>query len=176
MRMGKGQVGMEYIVSYGWAILVIMLAVLVLFYLGVLNPKRVTPGQCTFQPGFICVATRLQASTSQLYIVMGQRTGRMIVVNGISCTQNASSEFAKSGIISYGGTDNVTIDSGGQAALATPDDAPWLAVRCVDAKGSIPADTAVGAVYNGRIYINYTEYDTNMTRVAVGAFSTKYEA
>jgi hypothetical protein len=51
----KSQAAMEYLMTYGWAILIISLALGVLYSLGVLNPKnflpRVSPGSCfVFRP------------------------------------------------------------------------------------------------------------------------------
>ncbi len=43
-RGKKGQAAMEFLMTYGWAILVILIALGVLFYLGVFSPK--TPNQC----------------------------------------------------------------------------------------------------------------------------------
>ncbi|MGB9703775.1 MAG: hypothetical protein ACPLXS_03675, partial [Candidatus Micrarchaeales archaeon] len=51
----KSQAAMEYLMTYGWAILIIALALGVLYSLGVFNPKnftpRVPPGSCfVFRP------------------------------------------------------------------------------------------------------------------------------
>ncbi|MGC9149803.1 MAG: hypothetical protein ACP5FX_01685, partial [Candidatus Micrarchaeia archaeon] len=51
----KSQAAMEYLMTYGWAILIISLTLGVLYSLGVLNPKnflpRVPPGSCfVFRP------------------------------------------------------------------------------------------------------------------------------
>jgi hypothetical protein len=72
--MRKGQTAMEYLMTYGWAILIIMIVVVVLFYLGVFNLGS-TISQCTFPPGFTCVANKLQAGTSKLYLVLGRVLG-----------------------------------------------------------------------------------------------------
>jgi len=51
----KSQAAMEYLMTYGWAILIIALTLAVLYSLGILNPKnflpRVPPGSCfVFRP------------------------------------------------------------------------------------------------------------------------------
>jgi hypothetical protein len=33
-----------------------------------------------------------------------------------------------------------------------------------------------GSQYNGRIYINYTEFDTNITKIIFGTYTARYEA
>jgi len=37
--MRKAQAALEYLMTYGWALLIIMLVILILFYLGILNPS-----------------------------------------------------------------------------------------------------------------------------------------
>ena len=39
MMNRKSQSAMEYLMTYGWAILVVLIALGALFYLGVFNPK-----------------------------------------------------------------------------------------------------------------------------------------
>jgi len=175
MGFKKAQTAMEYLTTYGWAILIMIVVVAVLFYLGVLSPQ--TPTYCNFPAGFSCVSYQLSAGTGKLYLVVGQATGRTIVVKGINCTQNTSQDFAINGVITYGADENqVVIASGNKAVLSTPNDASrkWLNISCVDADGKVSGAT-FGAVYNGRIYIKYYEPETRMTRVVVGTILTKYE-
>ena len=41
--------------TYGWAILVVLIAISALAYFGVLNPSRFLPESCTLVPGLSCV-------------------------------------------------------------------------------------------------------------------------
>jgi len=183
MKMRKGQTAMEYLMTYGWAILIIMIVLAVLFYLGVLNPSTVTPNQCTFPPGFTCVTNKLQPN-GNLYLVVGQGTGKTIRIMGINCTQNTSMEFQTQGRVFWGNdtysTDydpNISISSGNQMVVANPDSPfGWInKTRCTDANGAVMPDQPIGGVYNGRIYINYTESDTGVKRIVVGSYTAKYE-
>ena len=49
----KAQSAMEYLMTYGWAILIILIAVGALFYLGVFSPS--TPSTCTATAPITCV-------------------------------------------------------------------------------------------------------------------------
>jgi len=51
-RSKKGQEAMEFLMTYGWAILVVLLAIAALAYFGVLNPERYLP--VTEGPDFVC--------------------------------------------------------------------------------------------------------------------------
>jgi len=50
----KGQAALEFMMTYGWAILVVLAAIGALSYFGVLNPSRFTPETCLASSGFSC--------------------------------------------------------------------------------------------------------------------------
>jgi len=53
--MGKrGQAAMEFLMTYGWALLVLILIILALAVFGVLNPKGFLPEACMLGPGLAC--------------------------------------------------------------------------------------------------------------------------
>lgn len=52
--MRKAQAAMEFLMTYGWAILVVLAAIGALAYFGVLNPARLAPDTCTIGTGFTC--------------------------------------------------------------------------------------------------------------------------
>ncbi len=52
--MRKGQAAMEYLMTYGWALLVIVVVLGALVYMGVLNPQGMVPETCNLQAGLMC--------------------------------------------------------------------------------------------------------------------------
>ena len=50
--MKKAQAAMEFLMTYGWAILVVLAAIGALAYFGVLSPDKLLPSKCTLSPGF----------------------------------------------------------------------------------------------------------------------------
>ncbi|MBN1792060.1 hypothetical protein JW826_00010 [Candidatus Woesearchaeota archaeon] len=50
--MKKGQAALEFLMTYGWAILVVLAAIGVLAYFGVMSPGKLVPDKCTLGPGF----------------------------------------------------------------------------------------------------------------------------
>ncbi len=52
--MKRGQSALEFLMTYGWAILIILVMIAALVYFGVFNPSRLTPERCTATPGFGC--------------------------------------------------------------------------------------------------------------------------
>ena len=59
--MRKGQAALEFLTTYGWAFLVILVMIGALAYFGVLNPKNFLPSRCTFSPEIDCLEARMDA-------------------------------------------------------------------------------------------------------------------
>jgi len=53
--MKKGQAAMEFLMTYGWAILVVLAAIGALAYFGVLNPAKVLPEMCVGPAELACL-------------------------------------------------------------------------------------------------------------------------
>ena len=51
MKVKKGQAALEFLMTYGWAILVVLIVIGALAYFGVLDPKRFLPEKCELGPG-----------------------------------------------------------------------------------------------------------------------------
>lgn len=51
----KGQAALEYLVTYGWAFIVIIAAVSLLAYFGLINPSRYVPESCEFGEQLSCL-------------------------------------------------------------------------------------------------------------------------
>lgn len=47
----KAQAAMEFLMTYGWAILVVLIAIGALAYFGVLSPDKLLPDKCTIGTG-----------------------------------------------------------------------------------------------------------------------------
>jgi hypothetical protein len=170
MRMRKGQTAMEYLMTYGWAILIIMVVLAVLFYLGVLNPP--VPSQCTFPAGISCISTKLGNIGGNLTLVIGQGVGHTIVITGVNCSNNMTTGFSP--MVTYIGSTaaapvNITMNSGSQATIASP--TSTLNTTCQGVSGA-----TIGGTYVGKIYINYTEVDTGINHIVVGSYTAKYES
>ena len=60
----KAQVALEFLTTYGWVIVGVLLLFAVLFYYGSFDPTRFMPNQCNFEQGLQCTTYRFQGSTS----------------------------------------------------------------------------------------------------------------
>lgn len=68
----KGQAAMEFLMTYGWAILVVLGAIAALAYFGVLSPQQFIPEKCTLPPGFGCLDQAGDTSGFQFVMTNGQ--------------------------------------------------------------------------------------------------------
>ena len=64
----KSQAALEFLMTYGWAILVVLVAVGALAYFGVLSPDRFLPNKCTFTAGIACLDNKVTASSMVLRV------------------------------------------------------------------------------------------------------------
>ena len=62
---------MEFLMTYGWAILVVLIAIGALAYFGVLNPGRFLPNSCTVGPGVGCDDFKVNATNVVLILRNG---------------------------------------------------------------------------------------------------------
>lgn len=52
--MKRAQAALEFLTTYGWAFLVILIMISALAYFGVLRPSRLLPDRCSFGAEFEC--------------------------------------------------------------------------------------------------------------------------
>jgi hypothetical protein len=63
----KGQAALEFMMTYGWAILVVLAAIGALSYFGVLDPSRFTPNTCMASSGFSCDGKPVGATDNVIF-------------------------------------------------------------------------------------------------------------
>ncbi len=67
----KGQSAMEFLMTYGWAILVVLIAIGALAYFGILNPAKFLPSQCALFPGISCSTFKVTGTVATFIIQNG---------------------------------------------------------------------------------------------------------
>ncbi|MBI2657310.1 hypothetical protein HYX08_01295 [Candidatus Woesearchaeota archaeon] len=141
----KAQAAMEFLMTYGWAILVVLAAIAALAYFGVLSPEKFLGEKCILEPGLACVSHKVEPA--KVTIVLGQNKGRTIIVNSIT-VGSCSGTFTETML---SGTDH-TFVIGGSCSNGLQKES-----------------------FKGDITIGYTEKETNLTKTAFGNLNTKIE-
>ncbi len=89
----KGQAAMEFLMTYGWAILVVLVVIAALAYFGVLDPTNILPDRCTFPITFTCTD----------YVVRGTANSLADDVVSMKLVNNGGKDIALANISAYGG-------------------------------------------------------------------------
>ncbi len=147
----KAQGAMIFIYTYGWAILIVLAAVGVLGYMGVLNPANYMPSKCISQ-GFTCSDFHIEAGTpGKVTLYLANNMGFMTDDVTISLKNSNGVECCSSGFCAT----NQTIPNGEQLNLNTGVDF----TNC---------NLVSGEKFAGRILITYTNVKTGATHTTKG--------
>ncbi|HLD89116.1 MAG TPA: hypothetical protein VI894_02835 [Candidatus Nanoarchaeia archaeon] len=88
----KAQAALEFLMTYGWAILVVLAAIAALVYFGVFSPERFLPESCVLTSGLACVDFKITSTNVSLFIQNG--LGETVNIQGINLTNTACTTLA----------------------------------------------------------------------------------
>ena len=83
----KAQAAMEFLMTYGWAILVVLVVIGALAYFGVLNPAKLLPDKCTATAGFTCSDFVMNAGGPTVKLINGM--GQSVTISSTTFTHSA---------------------------------------------------------------------------------------
>ncbi len=78
----KSQAAMEFLMTYGWAILVVLAAIAALAYFGVLSPEKFLPEKCLIETGFTCISSKIESTQSTIIFQNGY--GRSVIIDSVA--------------------------------------------------------------------------------------------
>lgn len=78
----KAQAALEFLTTYGWAILVVLVAIAVLAYFGVLSPDMFFPQRCYLPSGITCLDH--EVGSSRITLVLQNNFGGSITINKVA--------------------------------------------------------------------------------------------
>ena len=112
--MKRAQAAMEFLMTYGWALLVVLVAIGALAFFGVLNPSKFLPNSCSLAPGFACTDFKASASGNTVTIVLQNGLGDTL--NSVSLYLNSANPgcSAPSGLFT---PSTITMQDGGTTTL-----------------------------------------------------------
>ncbi|MBI4144801.1 hypothetical protein HY493_01185 [Candidatus Woesearchaeota archaeon] len=142
----KGQAAMEFLMTYGWAILVVLAAIAALAYFGVLSPDRFLPEKCTLPSGLACLDSTL--TTSGATIVVQNSLGFGMSNVTLSLSDTAATCVASSAV-------TATINNGEQATF------------------TIACTPTLNAKYKGTLSASYINSDTGLAHTLSGELIKK---
>ena len=146
----KGQAAMEFLMTYGWAILVVLVAIGALAYFGVLSPGNYLPSSCTLSSGMSCDDFKVTTSDAQLLFRNGMGddlTAVSVSISGCTASTEADGDDAWNDGSVLGGDDGVTLTG------------------CTNGAAGARFKSDITIVYTGSSGINHTETGSITTDV-----------
>ncbi len=102
--MKKGQAAMEFLMTYGWAILVVLVAIGALAYFGVLSPEKFLPSKCVLPSGIACLDHKADSNGVQIVLknALGFDVSAVTVtVGGCAAATPADTTLANGGQLTF---------------------------------------------------------------------------
>ncbi|MDD5317850.1 MAG: hypothetical protein PHF51_03925 [Candidatus ainarchaeum sp.] len=151
-RRQRGQTAIEFLTTYGWALVLMLAAIAALIALGVLNPGAMAPEACSFPSGFTCYQF-LIADNGTLVLDIGQATGKDVALTGIACS--AETDPSPESV-------SLNITSGSHALTC--------GATCRKSDGT---NATQGEYFSGKLVLYYTEKQTGVTHRVEGAIASR---
>jgi hypothetical protein len=157
--MRKGQAALEFLTTYGWAFLIILVMIGAIAYFGILNPSKFLPDRCQSSPEFNCKDYRIDATAQTIQYQLTQGAGKTIYLNGSSC-------------IFQGVTPNIVVQATHPSIPASPNNA-WSPRNAVSFTCDFSATAAALNQYRGKKFkvaynVTYQTSSTGLTHRAEG--------
>lgn len=156
----KAQSAMEYLLTYGWAILVLSIVLASLFLLNVFNPGSFAPSFCIFPASFSCSVLSLSHTSGNLAVAIGQSLGTPINVTAVGCNDQGT----VTNMVSYTpASSNIYIGIGNNYTFTS--------IPCYQS-GTVVSGAA-GTLYTGYVVVSYTNLQTGFSHTTIAKMSQK---
>ncbi|MFA6036008.1 MAG: hypothetical protein WC759_03550 [Candidatus Micrarchaeia archaeon] len=176
MKTGKkAQAAIEFLSTYGWAVLVIVVVLVALGWLGVFTmPLQTVPDQCRFPIGaFKCEDLLVQAEDSPqgwhhlVSVTLTNNFGRAVKTCAIACDAGTDLTDGWPSWL-WAGCNNQYELAAGQTRTITP----MTGVLCADPTGRRGDVYHTGDKYVGKLYVSYFYAGQTDRRIAVADIVT----
>ncbi len=156
-KLAKAQSAMEYLMTYGWSILIIAIVLAVLYYLGVFNTAGSVGTSCTAAPGYLCQAPTLtQGGTLTFNFGWSGISNIYNVEFACTATANALGPFPMTSFNSIT-TNGIVIPASSTGNAIIPQQTVTIsALPCYGASGNTLGSQNIGAPFTGSLWLNYT--------------------
>tara|TARA_Y100000310_G_scaffold29573_1_gene28118 strand:+ start:1514 stop:2011 length:498 start_codon:yes stop_codon:yes gene_type:complete len=91
----KSQAALEFLTTYGWAFLVILIMIGALAYFGILRPSRLLPDRCNFGPEVDCQDFQIATTGDTIKVKLKNNVGEAIKIptNGVTADAESSTDL-----------------------------------------------------------------------------------
>ena len=157
-KITKAQSAMEYVMSYGWAILILAIAIAALFALGFFNGSNTSGNVCILNQGFQCISSVINTN-GILFVTITQTSASYVNITSIGCSSDPNNKHL--------------------TALNTPSNQVYMpygsgytfSVQCYTQSGA--TSLQIGQVFYGSLYLNYTNDVNGFPGFSKGSITAK---
>ena len=148
VNMKRAQAAMEFLMTYGWALLIVLVAVSALAYFGILNADKFLPERCLMTSGVACLGHK--ATTSEVTLVLQNSLGQDITVDTLRIEVSGST----------------LCSSSPGSSLQNGDKATYTISSC--------STGSSGSKFKADIEFVYTD-ENSLQKTGIGSLTTKIE-
>ena len=141
----SSQAALEFLMTYGWAILVVAAAIGVLAYFGVLSPENFLPQKCILPAGLACLDYNVE--NYKIVLVLQNTQGETIIIDKVTVSGNSQQ---------CSDNQTVTVNNEAKAIITI--------TQCNNG--------AEGAKFNGIVNVSYT-IEERLAHNAIGTLKAK---
>jgi hypothetical protein len=154
----RAQSAIEYLTTYGWAIIIITIVLVAMFELGLFQPPVSTT--CVFPAEFGCLTAILYSTTGQVNLTLQQSTQSTINITAYGCNNSGNPSNM---VLPFNPPSNqITVPIGGTFTFN---------VLCYN-NGTAVSITP-GQLFKGYVVLNYTTLTSGFPHTAVGQLVAK---
>lgn len=93
-RIRKSQAALEFLTTYGWAFLVILIMIGTLAYFGILSPGKILPNRCNIGPEFECIDFQISATDNTFKMRLKNNAGEPIAIQSMTLDSETSTKYS----------------------------------------------------------------------------------
>ena len=153
------QSAMEYLTTYGWALLIMAIVLAAMFALGVFNPGQFAGQECLVPAGFSCLSYFI-ANNGVLTLNLQQSTTSGLNVTGYNCSTNSTTVKI------------IPIPPASQVYMAIGSNYTFT-MKCYLSSGGVANSLISGTLFTGSIGMNYTEMQTGFPHTIYGRIAAR---
>jgi uncharacterized protein (UPF0333 family) len=177
MMRKRAQAAMEFLMTYGWAILVVLLAIGALAYFGVLSPQNLLPERTTFTAPIANLDNAvISMSENSIEVALINNKGVAITLtNTTSGVVDLDSAALACGTVSLSAVDNegTAIAFGAPGTgTAIPNGGRFLLKWTCD--DPVATGTSIGDKFKANLGFYYTNVETGQSIMHTGSVDGKY--
>ena len=90
----KCQAALEFLTTYGWAFLVIIIMIGTLAYFGILSPGKLLPSRCNFGSEFQCIDYQISATGGTFKLRLKNGIGEAIDVTSMGVSTESAEAYS----------------------------------------------------------------------------------